>query len=94
MVPAWHISWQTTDMATLSPRPPALDGESITRWVPGSDPEREPRDHWGVGITPSLYFFLVIGLPLIIVGGVVACLIPACCGRRAKTRAGSTGAAS
>lgn len=95
MVPAWHISWQTTDMPTLSPRPPALDdGETITRWVPGSDPEREPRDSWGGGISRSLFFFLVVGIPLIVVAAVVACLIPACRGRRAKKRRGLTGAAS
>lgn len=95
MVPAWHISWQTTDMPTLSPRPPALDdGETITRWVPGSDPEREPRDNWGGGISHSLFYFLVVGIPLIVVAAVVACLIPACRGRRAKKRRGLTGAAS
>jgi hypothetical protein len=38
MLPALHISWQTTDRPTLSPQPPALDGVGgrITSWVPGS----------------------------------------------------------
>ncbi|KAK4456794.1 hypothetical protein QBC42DRAFT_161331, partial [Cladorrhinum samala] len=60
MVPAWHISWHPTDLPTLKPRPPAIDGERIRRWVPGSKPEREPRDNWGgKGFNTSLYYFLV-----------------------------------
>ncbi|KAB5577640.1 hypothetical protein GE09DRAFT_1086722, partial [Coniochaeta sp. 2T2.1] len=60
-LPAWHISWQTTDMPTLSPRPPALDeGERFTRWVPGSKPEREKQDNlWGGDFSPALDWFIV-----------------------------------
>ncbi|KAK4109021.1 hypothetical protein N656DRAFT_783691 [Canariomyces notabilis] len=75
-VPAWHISWQPTDLPTLSPQPPAIEGDRITRWVPGSDPEREPRDNaWGGrSFNPGLFYFLVAGIPIIIVVAIVACL--------------------
>ncbi|KAJ9151457.1 hypothetical protein NKR19_g4975 [Coniochaeta hoffmannii] len=96
MLPAWHISWQTTDMPTLSPRPPALDeGERFTRWVPGSKPEREKQDNaWGGDLSPALYYFLVVGIPLLIVAGIAACLTGCCARRRAIIPRGSTGAAS
>ncbi|KAB5535118.1 hypothetical protein GE09DRAFT_350626 [Coniochaeta sp. 2T2.1] len=61
-LPAWHISWQTTDMSTLSPRPPALDeGERFTRWVPGSKPEREKQDYL-FGGNSALFWFTVVSL--------------------------------
>ena len=96
LLPAWHISWQSTDMPTLSPRPPALDGgERFTRWLPGSKPEPEKLDNWGGGdFNPSLFFFLVIGLPLIVLAGIAACITGCCARRRAKKRSGSTGTAS
>ncbi|KAK4208630.1 hypothetical protein QBC37DRAFT_249825, partial [Rhypophila decipiens] len=62
-MPAWHISWQTTDVPTLSPQPPDLGGGArVSRWVPGSDPEFVPRDNWGVGLSGSLFYFLVVGI--------------------------------
>jgi len=83
-LPAWHISWQATDMPSLSPQPPALDGERIVQWTPGSEPQTERRDNWGGGISSSLFLFLVMGIPLLIVAAVAACLFPAC---RARSRA-------
>jgi hypothetical protein len=80
-LPAWHISWQPTDIPTLSPKPPAIEGDTITKWVPGSDPEREHRDNWGGGrVDGGLFFFLIIGIPLILVAGMVAC-VTSCCAR-------------
>jgi hypothetical protein len=78
-VPAWHISWQPTDIPTLSPQPPAIEGDRITKWIPGSDPERERQDNWGGGnMNTGLFYFLVAGIPIIIVAAIVACLT-ACC---------------
>ncbi|KAM7188370.1 hypothetical protein V8F33_010710 [Rhypophila sp. PSN 637] len=81
-MPAWYISWQTTDVPTLSPQPPDLGGgDRVSRWVPGSDPEFVPVDNWGVGLCGSLYIFLVVGIPVIIVGGIAA-WICCCCRTR------------
>lgn len=78
-LPAWHISWQPTDIPTLSPQPPAIEGhERIMRWEPGSDPQRERKDGWGGGLSPSLFYFLVAGIPIIVVAALIAC-VTACC---------------
>jgi hypothetical protein len=86
MLPAWHISWQTTDIATLSPQPPMLYGhERITRWVPGSDPEWERREGVGGGMSSDLFYFLIIGVPLLVLALICApCVI--CCRTRFATR--------
>ncbi|KAH8890375.1 hypothetical protein GQ53DRAFT_842151 [Thozetella sp. PMI_491] len=33
---AWHITWQESDLATLSPTPPSLTGQTIPTWIPGA----------------------------------------------------------
>ncbi|KAK3321870.1 hypothetical protein B0H66DRAFT_589696 [Apodospora peruviana] len=80
MLPAWHISWQTIDIPTLSPQPPATDnGDRITQWVPGMDFKGQPRDNWGGGnFNSSLFLFLIIGIPLLVAAAVAACCIMAC----------------
>ncbi|KAK3318789.1 hypothetical protein B0H66DRAFT_249757 [Apodospora peruviana] len=89
-VPAWHISWQPTDIPTLSPQPPEIEGYSITQWVPGSDPQREHQDNWGGGINRSLFLFLVAGIPVILVVAMGACLT-GCCVRRRQRNEGKAG---
>ncbi|KAK1830906.1 hypothetical protein QBC39DRAFT_352944 [Podospora conica] len=82
-LPAWHISWQPTDIPTMSPKPPAIEGDRITMWVPGSDPEREPPQRGsdgGYGAGLMLASFMMIGLPIICVVGLIAC-VTACCSR-------------
>lgn len=86
-VPAWHISWQTTDVATLSPQPPTLEaGEIIPSWVPGSALDRPIRDNWGVGMSPSLFWFLVVGIPLIVVALIAGCCTYCFCLRRRRLK--------
>ncbi|KAK5659753.1 hypothetical protein OQA88_964 [Cercophora sp. LCS_1] len=92
-LPAWHISWEPTDMPTLSPQPPAIEGdERIVQWVPGSDPQRERRGEWGGGISLGFFFFLVVGVPLVIGAGTVACLTNCCvCLRTPRDDTGEVG---
>lgn len=92
MLPAWHISWQTTDLPTLSPRPPTLDSdERFTQWVPGTDLKEQPRDNWAVGLSSGAFYFLVIGIPLLVVTAVVACIF-GCRARGKRIRPKSGGA--
>ncbi|KAM7189309.1 hypothetical protein V8F20_010217 [Naviculisporaceae sp. PSN 640] len=85
-LPAWHISWQTTDVPTLSPQPPAIEGDRITRWVPGSDnPEREIRET-SLNISHAELYFAMIGIPFLAVGFIAAYLIPCCLGRARARR--------
>lgn len=90
LLPAWHISWQPTDVPTLSPQPPVLEGERITQWVPGTDLKPQPRDNWGGGISNGLFFSLVIEIPLLVVAAVVACIF-GCRARGGKIRPRSRG---
>lgn len=83
-LPAWHISWQPSDIPTLSPQPPAIDGDRIIKWVPGSEPQRVPQDGWGRGMSRGLFFFLVVGIPLIIVAAIVACFVGCRVSRRRR----------
>ncbi|KAM7188369.1 hypothetical protein V8F33_010709 [Rhypophila sp. PSN 637] len=79
-LPAWHISWQTTDLPTLSPQPPSLDsGERASMWVPGSDPQYKPVDNWGGGhFNSTAFHVLVILIPLLLLAG-IAWWISRCC---------------
>jgi len=89
--PAWMIEWQTTDLPTLNPRPPAIEGETITQWIPGSDPQRLKSDHWGGGMSWSLFLFLVAGIPIIVVVLIGACVTWRCVVRFRKRRRGPGG---
>ncbi|VUC37056.1 unnamed protein product [Clonostachys rosea] len=82
---AWHISWDSTDAATLTPSPPTprCSTSGIYRWIPGESlgnhssvlgsecQQQETGNTRGLG----LYIFLVAGLPtiigLIFIGGCV-----------------------
>lgn len=87
VLPAWHISWYTTDVPTMTPQPPALEGgEQITRWLPGSEPEREkkvdrPTTDGPKNDDPNSYLFrfLVYGVPILVVAFFAACLCGPCC---------------
>ncbi|KAK3314030.1 hypothetical protein B0H66DRAFT_369732 [Apodospora peruviana] len=80
---AWHISWQKSDTSTLSPRPPDLDCTfTMDYWVPG-EPTNPPNtsncqaDSYNSGVkwpAPS-WWFLIIGLPLIL----IAITVLLCC---------------
>ncbi|CAI4215536.1 unnamed protein product [Parascedosporium putredinis] len=81
--PAWLISWEASDVSTLSPPPPALtctakgwEDPYIATWVPGTKPtalclsnKNEDAIHWG----PWIYF-LLIGLPTIAGVGLLSCI--------------------
>ncbi|KAK1757148.1 hypothetical protein QBC47DRAFT_444038 [Echria macrotheca] len=87
LVPAWHISWKDTDVSTLSPQPPAITSGRFKTWVPGSSPEPQPTQ--GSALGSPLFYFLVVGLPLIVVAAIIACLFFAC--RARFTRPQSSG---
>jgi hypothetical protein len=77
---AWHISWASSDVASLTPAPPTLPCPSnpsvvIPSWTPGAtvDPglsgqcssqTNDGVDRWS-GSTSSGFQFLAIGLPVI-----------------------------
>lgn len=74
---AWHISWASSDTSTLSPAPPDLScSQFLATWVPGeatpSTACRNAEDHGSMGT--SLFWFLVIGLPII-----ALVLVGSCC---------------
>ena len=85
---AYHISWQASDTATMTPQPPALTCQDpIKTWVPGSPvttsacstPVNDSNLPRGAGE------FLSIGLPIIIVALLVGCFAW-CCHSRQKGR--------
>ncbi|KAK4041115.1 hypothetical protein C8A01DRAFT_15092 [Parachaetomium inaequale] len=82
---AWHISWASSDIPSLSPAPPALpcpsDGNMvISSWAPGAtvDPSLSGLCNHNDGVSrmsPSdtrSFWFLVVGLPLIVVAVIAA----------------------
>jgi hypothetical protein len=85
---AWHISWRAADASSLTPSLPALtSGVSYSVWVPGQSETAAPRSGQGVDHSwDGVRRFLMIGLPIIIVGlaaAVVGCVLAA---RRAGKR--------
>ncbi|KAL2127333.1 hypothetical protein VTI74DRAFT_10894 [Chaetomium olivicolor] len=82
---AWHISWAFSDTLSLSPTPPALPCPSdpsvvISSWTPGAvvDPSlsslcnhNDGVSTWSPSETRSLWF-LIVGLPLIVVTVIAA----------------------
>ena len=77
---AYHITWQESDIPSLTPQPPKLCGEGIATWVPGGDPDEsdscsphsgdssDPTSHDGMDATA--YYCLVTIIP-----GIVGCII-------------------
>jgi hypothetical protein len=98
MHPAWHISWTKSDVPKLTPSPPDLgdEGMLIYTWVPGQTLEKDrdyillspTGDGWGGGknLNVSLFFFLVIGLPIIAAALISACCIWCCVVHRKEKR--------
>lgn len=84
----WHISWASSDRPMLTPTPPALDcGQRISKWIPGESIAQdsckpENREHQST----SLYFFLVIGLPVILLTLIAGCCAHCCIRRRKEKR--------
>ncbi|VUC24038.1 unnamed protein product [Clonostachys rosea] len=82
---AWHIYWDPTDVASLSPTPPipVCSTSTINTWTPGeslingtylgSGCER-PASDMGSAASWRIYAFLIVGLPIILglalIGGV------------------------
>ncbi|KAJ4152853.1 hypothetical protein LMH87_009373 [Akanthomyces muscarius] len=72
----WLITWAKSDTKTLSPRPPSL-GDRCTRaeistWVPGAKVSESDRicyqsEHGPDWLGSSLFWFLVVGLPVIVI---------------------------
>ncbi|ORY15482.1 hypothetical protein BCR34DRAFT_178637 [Clohesyomyces aquaticus] len=77
----YQISWDATDKATLSPTPPDFTygcTATLRTWIPGESvgslPCNNKHDNLNIGNT-GLFFFVVIGVPIIAV-----VLIATCCG--------------
>lgn len=102
VVPAWHISWQTTDVLTLSPQPPTLDGTGIiTSWRPGSDipsggssgsgssGSGSSGDNCCQALGDPRFWFLVVGVPGLFVAFFIGgiCVYPAWLRRRSLREA-------
>ncbi|KAK4158278.1 hypothetical protein C8A00DRAFT_28784 [Chaetomidium leptoderma] len=93
---AWHISWASSDIPSLSPTPPALPCPSdpsvmISSWTPGAtvDPSlsslcnrNNGESTWSSSDAKS-YVFVVVGLPLIAVA-IIATWFGCWCHRRAR----------
>jgi hypothetical protein len=87
LYPAWHITWEASDISTLSPQPPTLTSSMrVPVWTPGMTLAPGDYDDNGRGKGPStsgrgldgsLFWFLIVGLPVILVvfvgGGVFWC---------------------
>ncbi|KAK4100218.1 hypothetical protein N658DRAFT_497447 [Parathielavia hyrcaniae] len=100
---AWHISWEASDIPSLSPTPPpfatCITSPVIRSWVPGATVEpdaflvpegvecNDGTSRWSKAQTAS-FFFLIVGLPTIILAIVVTCLVVCCCRRRRRVREG------
>lgn len=85
---AWAITWDATDTPTLTPELPPLTSSSILpTWTAGqvvSDDDYTggptPVDN-GTQIPDSLYWFMVVGIPIIfvvLVGSCVWCCVRSC----------------
>ncbi|KAK4042048.1 hypothetical protein C8A01DRAFT_33935 [Parachaetomium inaequale] len=77
---AYHVSWQASDTAMLTPQPPAITCPyGIDMWVPGSPVTSKACDSTWVndtGISPRVAEFVTIGVPIIVcvvVFGLVGC---------------------
>lgn len=90
--PAWHISWEASDVSTLDPKPPMLTNDMrIPIWTGGVvsdgawDNNGRGRDtSHGPLLGTGVLLFLVIGLPLLAcVAGGFGCF---CCHKKRKQR--------
>jgi hypothetical protein len=99
---AWHISWATTDLSSLSPTPPTVPCPTnpsvvIPSWTPGAtiDPslsgncnQGDVQEHWSESATRE-FEFLVYGMPVI--GLVLIFLAAGCwCHKRDRPRMDET----
>lgn len=87
--PAWNIIWEASDQATLTPRPPNIGSNTLVNyWVPGT-----PLDERLLGDQPdgldglatAIFWFLVIGLPLIVLS-ISGCCVWCCVRKRKRKR--------
>jgi hypothetical protein len=88
----WSIAWESVDRTKLSPTPPPLScGQNIVIWVPGTTADtRENCEEHTPGIE-SYFYFIVVGIPLIVCGLVMICCYTAFfCYRRKKKRRNMT----
>jgi hypothetical protein len=98
---AWHISWEASDVVTLSPPPPRLPCPTsvLSTWVPGAtvdpnllgsacDSNNDGTSHMSESET-RVFWFLVIGLPIILLTLVATCF-GVWCHRRRKARKAKT----
>lgn len=90
---AWPIAWQESDTSTMSPKPPALTNHAvIPMWVPGTEVPSGMYDRPDERLSSEqyfgkdLYYFMIVGVPIIVV--FIALSITACCigNSRAKKR--------
>lgn len=87
---AWQISWSPTDFSILNPVPPYIvcSTTTISTWVPGETvdpslingtcPARSNVPEHTSASAVSIYFFLVIGLPIVLFALLITCLITCC----------------
>ncbi|KAL2842584.1 hypothetical protein BJX68DRAFT_270523 [Aspergillus pseudodeflectus] len=92
---AWHITWEASDVSTLSPSPPDLGScttVALPSWVPGEPVDSDSlacrstnngASHSSDSDT-ALFRFLVIGIPVI--GATVVCIGAVVCWRRRRKR--------
>ncbi|KAK4220701.1 hypothetical protein QBC38DRAFT_462306 [Podospora fimiseda] len=75
---AYHVLWESRDVSMLEPSPPKTlcEGRAMEKWVPGEKVPKCPYDGAMQG-WESVFWFLAVGLPLIIVFSCVGCC--ACC---------------
>ncbi|GKU21326.1 unnamed protein product [Fusarium langsethiae] len=87
---AWAVTWDTSERATLSPKPPTLsNGETIGFWVapqPATSQALLARQEVNDGpYTDPFITFLMVGLPIIF-GALFTCLFCMCYWNRTTMR--------
>jgi hypothetical protein len=78
---AYHIAWEPSDTAALTPQPPAVTcAEGVKVWVPGSPLTSTacPTSSNDSSIPGAAMGFLMIGLPIVIVFLFLGC-VGTCC---------------
>lgn len=78
----WAITWDKSDTATMTPNLPTLTSEmSVPTWTPGQKIEDGQYDRYRSDSKSSeqwfgkdLYWFLVVGVPVIFVLAVASCV--------------------
>lgn len=78
----WAITWAKSDTATMTPKLPTLTSEmTVPTWTPGQKIEDGEYDRYRDDTQSSeeffgkdLYWFLVVGVPIIFVVSVASCI--------------------